>query len=140
MKPTSSYQNDIDMLNRKIVELPFCAAYGEHADQHHILLTCPRANEVWLLNRTTVPYLQSFRNLWDMPELPDGDQRLRSAVITVILWNIWKARNNLHFNKTITPAREVLHASLEDLQLWAKRMPSGTSTSVLSEFRHSVVI
>ncbi|KAF8720457.1 hypothetical protein HU200_023700 [Digitaria exilis] len=96
----------------KIVELPFCAAYGEHADQHHILLTCPRAKEVWrLLNRTTVPYLQSFRNLWDMPELPDGDQRLRSAVITVILWNIWKARNNLHFNKTITPAREVLHAS-----------------------------
>jgi hypothetical protein len=43
-----------------------------------------------------MPYLSSFWEVRSLPELPKGTSAAaRSAIITAILWNIWKKRNNL---------------------------------------------
>ncbi|KAF8654530.1 hypothetical protein HU200_061721 [Digitaria exilis] len=126
---------------RNIIESPLCALCGEYEDQHHILLTCPRARRIWrLLNWSSAPHLQSFRDLWDAPELPDADPRMLSAIITAILWNIWKARNSLQFNGCFLDPQQVIRAAITDLQLWSHRVPTGTITAALMEFQNSFVI
>nr|TKW30491.1 hypothetical protein SEVIR_2G041401v2 [Setaria viridis] len=81
--------------HRNIIDSPSCAFGGAHEYQDHLLLRCNRATRIWrLLGWPSVPYLSSFRELWTLPELPDGTvPNVCSAILTAVLWHIWKGRN-----------------------------------------------
>lgn len=117
---------------RNIVESALCSYCGHHEDQLHILLQCPRARQAWrLLHWPQVPYLASFHDLWSMPQLPDAHPKMRSAVITAILWNIWKARNAFVFEGKFVAPQHVLAAARADLLLWAHRLPQAARPDFL---------
>ncbi|KAF8687329.1 hypothetical protein HU200_043012 [Digitaria exilis] len=122
--------------HRCILDSPLCAYYSATEDQDHLLLRCPRARRVWrMIGWETAPFLQMFRDLWQMPELPDGDPRARSAVVTAILWNIWKCRNAFVFRGVANTADTVIK---EDLTLWTSRLPQH-ATAAIMEFCNSTV-
>lgn len=106
--------------HRNIIDSALCTYCGAHEDQHHILLQCPRARRVWRLAKwDCAPYLHSPRELWQLPQLQHYDPRVASAIVTVLLWNIWKRRNVLHFDdRMITPER-VIHATADDSKMWS---------------------
>uniref|UniRef100_K4AIA8 Reverse transcriptase zinc-binding domain-containing protein n=1 Tax=Setaria italica TaxID=4555 RepID=K4AIA8_SETIT len=109
--------------HRNIIDSPSCTFCGAHEDQDHLLLRCNRARRIWrLLGWPSVPYLSSFRELWTLPELPDGTvPSARSAILTAILWHIWKGRNELVSNGVHVPPRTTFTAIATDLELWKHR-------------------
>ncbi|CAN6248749.1 unnamed protein product [Urochloa humidicola] len=116
------------LFHKNIVDAPSCALCAAAEDQDHLLMRCPRARRVWkLLGWPLVPYLSSFRDIWDVPQLPEHlPTAIRSAIITAVLWNIWKARNDLVFNHAFKPPRAILLAVQADLNLWKHRVRSMT--------------
>ncbi|KAF8725541.1 hypothetical protein HU200_020073 [Digitaria exilis] len=126
---------------RSIIDSSACAYCGSYEDQHHILLQCPRTRRLWrLIGWDCAPHLTSFRDLWLMPQLPDSNARIRSAIVTSLLWNIWKCRNNLQFNGVLTPPQMVLRAASEDLKMWRHRLPHSVCPDSLMRIADSFVI
>lgn len=66
-----------------------------------------------------------------MPQLPAGDRRALSAIITAILWNIWKSRNDFVFNSINRTPMMVVRSVVDDLKLWRCRLPVDASTALL---------
>lgn len=124
-----------------IIDSPACAFCGAHEDQDHLLLRCPRARRVWcLLGWDTAPHLSSFRELWDYRELPDGTEPpARSAVITAVLWNLWKGRNALVFNSVHVPPHHTILVTASDLDLWKHRLKHPATIMLWSlSFRNNI--
>ncbi|XP_004966665.1 uncharacterized protein LOC101779074 [Setaria italica] len=119
--------------HRHIVESPLCAYCGEHEDQHHILLQCPPAKLVWrAIGWPAAPDLLDFRELWALPALPDETPpAVRSAIITAILWNIWKARNSWIFDSSLHSAATTVCNIAGDLRLWTYRVKSTLASDFL---------
>ncbi|OEL16400.1 hypothetical protein BAE44_0022579 [Dichanthelium oligosanthes] len=111
--------------HRNITESAICSLWGAHEDQHHILLQCPGARSVWrAIGWPCAPYLLSFRELWMLPALTGLDMPIRSAIITAVLWNIWKARNAFVFNQEYIPTKTMVRNAAADLDLWTLRTRS----------------
>ncbi|CAN6310230.1 unnamed protein product [Urochloa humidicola] len=121
------------LFHKNIVDAPSCALCAATEDQDHLLMRCPRARRVWkLLGWPLVPYLSSFRDIWDIPQLPEQlPTAVPSAIITAVLWNIWKARNDLVFNHAFKPPRAILLVVQADLDLWKLRVKSLTDRDSL---------
>jgi hypothetical protein len=64
---------------------------------------------------------------------------VQSAIITAVLWNIWKARNNVVFIDTYSPAAVILWYVASDLDLWASKGKKPLDSVVLRMWAHSVV-
>ncbi|CAN6314625.1 unnamed protein product [Urochloa humidicola] len=109
--------------HRCIIELPNCALCDAFEDQDHILLRCPRARHIWrLLGWPSAPFLASFADLWLLPELLDiQPASVTLAILTAILWNIWKAQNALLFRGEVLSPRSTVLAIIADLELWTHR-------------------
>nr|CAB3463513.1 unnamed protein product [Digitaria exilis] len=78
-----------------------------------------------IIDSTMKTNITSFSNAPALA-LPDSNARIRSAIVTSLLWNIWKCRNNLQFNGVLTPPQMVLRAASEDLKMWRHRLPHST--------------
>ncbi|KAG2637669.1 hypothetical protein PVAP13_2NG532203 [Panicum virgatum] len=98
-----------------------CVSCGQLEDQLHIFFSCPRAAQVCL----QVP------DLWAHQVFRDNTQKDRSTIITCILWNIWKARNQKAFDNVETPARGVLRGFINDLSLWLFRAKNPSCKAAL---------
>ncbi|TVU19476.1 hypothetical protein EJB05_35627 [Eragrostis curvula] len=85
---------------------PFC---GQNEDVPHLFLFCRRARLFWQVILAD-PLPDSIEQLWDCnligPGLASG--KLKSTVLTVILWNIWKCRNAKVFRNEEEVNRSVL--------------------------------
>ncbi|OEL16134.1 hypothetical protein BAE44_0022847 [Dichanthelium oligosanthes] len=110
------------LLHRRcIIDMPFCAYCGDLEDQEHLFLRCPRARRVWrAIGCPVVPFLPSFRHLWEVPELIEGNSaRISSAIITALLWSIWKTRNALIFEASYTPTDQTVKEAAACMGLWS---------------------
>lgn len=81
-----------------------------------------------------VPYLGTFHGLWDIPELSESADAVRSTVITALLWNIWKMRNSVVFNTVYQPMRLTIFAVASDLELWKHRVRRSTLVDALLQW------
>ena len=70
-------------------------------------------------------------DLWAHQVFRDNTQKVRSTIITCILWNIWKARNLKAFDNVETPARGVLRGFINDLSLWLFRAKNPSCKAAL---------
>ena len=86
----------------------------------HIFISCPRAQEVWRrLGVSVVGGMQ--RAPWVLGcelQLPHSVQ---VDVILLLLWQLWKARNALIFEKINTSPVEVLVKTVKDMDFWRCR-------------------
>ncbi|CAN6169230.1 unnamed protein product [Urochloa humidicola] len=127
--------------HRNIIDLALCTYCGSHETQHHITLRCPGALQVWkAIGWNAAGYLASFRDLWSMPQIEDMPPKVASAVVTAVLWNIWKRRNALAFDRAPMLLSVVLRAIVADLRLWSHRLRSVHHRQTLCEWADRLVI
>jgi hypothetical protein len=59
------------------------------------------------------PHLLSYRDLLSLGDLPEASPAIQSAIIIVVLWNIWKARNGVFVSQNkLTMLRNMKHQDL----------------------------
>jgi hypothetical protein len=59
------------------------------------------------------PHLLSYRDLLSLGDLPEASPAIQSAIIIVVLWNIWKARNGVFVSQNkLTILRNMKHQDL----------------------------
>jgi hypothetical protein len=112
----------------RITDSAACLSCDQDEDVDHLLLTCPRALETW-----------SFFNHFRSAPAPSGFLDLllsycrgvpEATVTTAIVWNIWKRRNNLVFNRADDPLAAIVRSCIEDVRLWAFRCSTTSSTAL----------
>jgi hypothetical protein len=68
--------------------------------------------------------LQDVRLLWDSTLVSSLEPRVRSTIVTVILWNIWKGRNSMVFDKIELPAPLLFRQMAGDLSFLQRQASS----------------
>ena len=100
----------------------------------HLFLLCHQAQEFWSTLGLSVSSITSIESLWNAP-LPGPsipNQKLRSTILTAILWNIWKRRNALVFRNE----HETCHVALRRcaVYLWRHRMQNAQAKICLEDW------
>jgi hypothetical protein len=129
------YLADIDRLSsranlffKNCAQTDQCAACPAVETGRHLLFDCPVAVAVWALVGSHPPSPGS--SLWDTPAPAAFGAHVWQAGIVVLLWNVWKARNDLVFNaRTCTPA-DIIRRSCDDLSIWRWRFPLGDRAGI----------
>lgn len=118
---------------------PYCPrCHKEEESICHVLFKCPYANIIWRLSNTPLLSMHQFTN--DVEENISllvncyhntGFTEQQKLAPFWLLWRIWKARNNLVFNKfRESPSRVVLQAQA-DVMAWINNF-ANKSTQTLS--------
>ena len=99
---------------------PFC---GLLEDVPHLFLGCPRAQCFWSFFGIASSTFSQVEQLWnaDFPGLDFTSARMRSTIITGLLWSVWKCRNAKVFDHVDEPNAVTLRHCSSDLLLWRSR-------------------
>ncbi|KAK1642140.1 hypothetical protein QYE76_059945 [Lolium multiflorum] len=108
---------------------PSCLA---DEDTDHLLIRCPRAQDVWSFFHPDATHL-SNASLTDVLQLLFRSFE-EATVNTAILWNIWKRRNALVFNNVDESLPLVVKNCVQDVRLWAYRCPKENSRCILNSW------
>ena len=86
----------------------------------HLFLNCPKALAVWcrlqfVLTDTTL------KRPWDFGAPTTLPTVLRLDIMMLLLWNVWKARNDLIFEHQDHSPSEVLRRVVKDIDDWSCR-------------------
>ncbi|KAK1642427.1 hypothetical protein QYE76_060232 [Lolium multiflorum] len=116
----------------RLADSGLCPSCPLEEDVDHLLLTCPRAREIWQFFNFDL----GARGIAGFPALFTNCCRNleETTVVTAILWNIWKRRNSLVFNNQDEPLMMVTRRCLADLRLWAHRCTVPTSASMITNW------
>lgn len=106
-----------------------CASCQAEETTDHLFAACPRVAPVWaglglgpFLSvgeiLSTTPAAQVDSAAW-----PDG--------LFILLWNVWKARNNVVFNSISCGAGDVLRRAADDTLLWSNCFETGLREQLL---------
>lgn len=93
-------------------DCPRCGAHDESID--HLLRHCDFAKECWDLAAAPTTFMTSFHlplTDWMMKACTmhvTGDGSRWKTFFPYLLWNMWKARNNLVFNNTHCSANDII--------------------------------
>ncbi|TVU34343.1 hypothetical protein EJB05_16174, partial [Eragrostis curvula] len=106
-------------------ECPFCTP---SEDIGHLFLRCPRAISIWHALGLPTPHSdRTLEELWqNLGALNSTKPKIRSAVLMVILWNIWKCRNAKIFRHEDESNSSVVARCIEDQTLWSNSLMNFT--------------
>nr|TKW20488.1 hypothetical protein SEVIR_4G091900v2 [Setaria viridis] len=71
---------------------PFCS---EREDCFHLFISCLRSESFWSflrLDLRTLSPANGVEQLWTANPVQEQIQKVRTTVLTCVLWNIWKCR------------------------------------------------
>ena len=98
---------------------PSCESCGADETIDHLFITCARAAEVW--GRLNMGSLRCVGEaLSSAPPESVSSSCWRDGLF-VLLWQVWKARNDVVFNRQQCDARSVLQKASDDLLIWSRR-------------------
>ncbi|CAM0876592.1 unnamed protein product [Alopecurus aequalis] len=107
-----------NLLFKQCVQSDACERCGRPEDGRHLFFGCPFAVSVW--SRLGIPP-PSTRSIWDIkPPRHDLGPGWNTGT-AVILWHLWKARNDLVFNTRSCDSDDVLRRAAADVALWRAR-------------------
>ncbi|KAF8647662.1 hypothetical protein HU200_065299 [Digitaria exilis] len=111
-------------------QCPFCSG---KEDCLHLFISCPRAQSFWSYLVLDVASISNINQLWQDNPLQEASPRVRTAVLTCVLWNIWKCRNAKVFRSQDETNSQIANRCRDDLLLWSNRSkaPSDTEKLVL---------
>jgi hypothetical protein len=109
-----------------------CPSCPADEDTDHLLIRCPRAQDVWSFFHPDATHL-SNASLTDVLQLLFRSFE-EATVNTAILWNIWKRRNALVFNNVDESLPLVVKNCVQDVRLWAYRCPKENSRCILNSW------
>jgi hypothetical protein len=124
-----SYLADIDRLSTRAnlfykgcAPSDICAAYPAPESSRHLFFDCPLAASLWRRLGISIP-AGNF-SVWDLLPPPGIADATWRAGVAVLLWSLWKVRNDLVFNGQPSSTQGVLRRGCEDLALWRWRFPA----------------
>lgn len=96
-----------------------CESCSADETTDHLFITCARAAEVW--RRLNMGPLRCVSEaLSSAPPESVSSSCWRDGLF-VLLWQVWKARNDVVFNSRQCTASAVLQKASDDLLLWSRR-------------------
>jgi hypothetical protein len=104
-----------DLFAKSCAPSAVCAACPAVETARHLFFDCPASAGIW--RRLDVP-------------IPAGRFSIWWAGVAVILWSIWKARNDLVFNSRSSSPTMVLRRACDDLSLWRWRYRAADRPSI----------
>ncbi|CAN6236336.1 unnamed protein product [Urochloa humidicola] len=121
---------------RNVVQSPGCEACGAVENLPHLFMQSRRAMSVWsMLGVPEVHNLEDVRLLWDSTLVSSLEPRLRSTILTVILWNIWKGRNDMVFDHIELPTPLLFRRMANDLSFWQRGASSSDDQIILGSWQ-----
>lgn len=89
----------------------------------HLFLHCPKEVSFWTKLGVDLSTVDSVQNLWQCNSLPwvGLPSKVRSTLVIVAIWNLWKARNRMVFDHPYTTTNQLLFLCREDIRLWSHR-------------------
>ncbi|KAF8691164.1 hypothetical protein HU200_000177 [Digitaria exilis] len=99
-------------------QCPFCS---EREDCLHLFISCPRARNFWAYLNLDVTSISNMEQLWHENPLQEPNQNIRTAILTCVLWNIWKSRNAKIFRSQDESNSQISARCRDDLLLWSHR-------------------
>lgn len=107
--------------NIRTLEESFCeSCAGVLETDTHIFAVCANSSEVWM-RLGIPPDTVCTRIPWMIGASLPLPEDVRLDVILTILWHIWKARNNLIFEKQNSTATIIIQKAAKDLEAWSCR-------------------
>jgi hypothetical protein len=121
-----AYLADIDRLStranlffKNCAPSAICAACPTEETGRHIFFDCTLASGVWARLGVDIP-ADRF-SFWDLAQPRDFPVDVWRVGMAVLLWSLWKARNDLVFNNRNCTAQLVIRRACEDLAVWRWR-------------------
>ncbi|XP_056852939.1 uncharacterized protein LOC130502211 [Raphanus sativus] len=110
-----------------------CKKCGGEEDDLHTFLLCPLAKTVWDLAPLLERPEESLTSIDTLISLVNKSITLPPVGLYVplwpwILWQLWKARNNLFFDNRSITGEEVLHKAIKDAKEWQDAQTEGVTT------------
>ncbi|KFK24637.1 hypothetical protein AALP_AA8G005400 [Arabis alpina] len=110
-----------------------CPSCGQPETEAHLLFHCDMAAQVWELapvdNEFQPAGIGDFDELWKtakaLSNLPPSNLGL-TPLAPWLCWYIWKARNNLVFNKKKTGAADIVTMAILQAREWAQSLECKT--------------
>ena len=107
-----------------------CDSFTGEESTAHIFALCRRAASTW--DRLGMGPFLTIRGILDST-LPDVSMMAAwRDNLYVLLWQIWKARNNATFNATGSNAGDILSKAADDLLLWSSRFDAPSRDRLLT--------
>ena len=118
-------------------QCPFCNA--QHAPNRalpnrSIRFLCPRSDSFWSFTDLQPGSLKQpmvADQIWTENPIEEPCPRIRSTVITCILWSIWKCRNAKIFRHEDETNLTISRRCRDDLTLWSNRCSSPSAKAKL---------
>ena len=96
-----------------------CASCSAEETAVHIFTSCARAASTW--RRLGLGPFDSVGGILSSPPAAPTSPPLWKDGLLVLLWHIWKARNNATFNGVDCDVGDILSRTADDIMLWSHR-------------------
>lgn len=107
---------------RNITDSAECAFCQHEEDQAHIFFLCPKAALCWSFLCPGQDFSDSqVGSLWGHEFLEGMEDKIKTTVITCVLWNLWKSRNAYSFEGQDLPPAVTLRRVVANLFQWSHR-------------------
>ena len=108
-----------NLFNKHCSPSASCETCGAEESGHHLFFACPAAAAVWLQLQIIAP--EPDAPLWTTTSPAPAPVHVWRSVLAAVLWQIWKARNDLVFNDKFTHPSLVIRRAADDILLWTGR-------------------
>jgi hypothetical protein len=99
-----------------------CATCASEETSRHLFFDCPRAAAVWAAIGVDIP--AGDVKIWCLHTPVHVSAPAWHASLAVLLWHIWKARNDVVFNAVSCDHTMILRRCVADLTVWSHRFKS----------------
>ncbi|RCV17972.1 hypothetical protein SETIT_3G263400v2 [Setaria italica] len=96
---------------------PFCS---EQEDCSHLFISCPRTKSFSAslsIDLSEMTHVHDIEQLWIANPFLEPNQRVRTTVLTCVLWNVWKCRNAKVFRGEDETNARISRRCYDDLRL-----------------------
>ena len=122
-----TYLADIDMLSTRgnlfmkhRAPSGSCERCGLLETNRHVFFACSVPSAVWTMLGSPV---QDVSSIWDIAAPSPEVEACWGTGAAVVMWHIWKSRNDLVFNARHCSPTDILRRDADDLALWRFRFP-----------------
>jgi len=115
-------------------QCPSCLA---EEDFFYLFIACPRSTSFWNycgIDVSSMSPTLGVEQLWLENQLQESNARIKSTILTCLLWNIWKCKNTKVFRQKDETNSVIADRCKGDLVLWFNRCSSSSDKMKVMEW------
>lgn len=120
------------ILERAANDCPRCTSTLETG--HHLFFACPSARQLYQRLDLTLGVI-SMENPWELPCPLPTLRCVWDDVVIMLMWRLWKSRNDIVFNRQETTTAANVRFLIADLDIWGYRYKDHRHIAALARWR-----